>query len=290
MASYLDQFNYQIIKGGGQGMTPDESRQPGLTRVVFLHGLMGFGLNWRRIATNLGADCVSLLLDQRGHGKSFKPQSNYSPQDYAEDLELIRRELNWPSFILVGHSMGGRNALWYAHLFPDKVEKLLIEDIGPEAKPEAIAFYSDLIETIPTPFESKLKAKEWLLNDFLQTGYGRTGGQTLGHYLYANIIETESGLADWRFSRSAILESIEKGRAQDHWFVWENLSMPTLLVRGEHSRDLSAEVYQEMLDRQKLATGLVISNAGHWVHFDQADKFTQALIHLVHFDKVESKS
>jgi pimeloyl-ACP methyl ester carboxylesterase len=288
MTSYLSQFNYQIIKGGGTTLSLDESLDPNLTRLVFLHGLMGFGLNWRRIATHLPETCVSLVFDQRGHGKSLKPQSNYSPRDYAEDLELIRQEIGWPSFVLVGHSMGGRNALFYAHLYPEKVEKLVIEDIGPESKSDAISFYSSLINSIPTPFESKLKAKEWLLNDFNRTPFGKSGGQTLGQYLYTNIIETPEGLADWRFFKPGILESIQLGRAQDHWSIWESLTVPTLLIRGENSEDLSQSVYSEMLARQPRATGIVIQGAGHWVHFDRPQEFLEALIHFLNFDKVKS--
>jgi esterase len=282
MTSYLDQFNYQIITGDGTSLKKEQTHHSSYThRFVFLHGLMGFGLNWRQIASSLGPHCVSLLLDQRGHGKSFKPLHGYSPEDYSQDLENIRQELQWSHFILVGHSMGGRNALWYAHQFPQRVTKLVIEDIGPEAKPEAITYYSQLLESIPTPFPSKREAKEWLLNDFLRTPFGRRGGLTLGHYLYANMIETPSGQGDWRFSKKAILESIEKGRGQNHWSLWDELSMPILLVRGELSKDLSAEVYHEMLRRQPLCQGVVLEGAGHWAHFDRAQEFIDHMIRFV---------
>jgi len=288
MTSYLSQFNYQIIKGGGSPLDLKDSWNPNLTRLVFLHGLMGFGLNWKKIARLMPENCVSFLFDQRGHGKSIKPQGNYHPQDFAEDLELIRQDLGWDSFILVGHSMGGRNALWYAHLYPDRVEKLVIEDIGPEAKPQAIEFYSSLINSIPTPFGTKLLAKQWLLNDFIQTPYGRSGGQTLGQYLYANISEAANGSADWRFSKSAILESIQMGRAQDHWWVWDSLPMAILLIRGSQSQDLSQFTYEEMLRRQPQAKGVVIDDSGHWVHFDQPNEFVRCLVDFVSFDKVGS--
>jgi len=277
MTSYLNQFNYQIIQGGGNTIDVENSLDSNFIRVVFLHGLMGFGLNWRRIAIGLDKQFVSLLLDQRGHGKSIKPQSNYSPKDYAEDLEIICNELGWEKFCLVGHSMGGRNALMYAHLFPNRVSKLVIEDIGPEAKPDAITYYSGLIESIPTPFSSKLVAKQWLLNDFTKTSFGRSGGATLGQYLYANIIEAPDGKADWRFSKQAILETVEKGRAQDHWSEWESLTMPTLIIRGADSTDLSQPIFEEMLQRLPHAKGHVIKGARHWVHFDQPFEFIKVL-------------
>lgn len=290
MASYLSQFNYQFIRGGGQDLSPSDATNPQLRRWIFLHGLMGFGLNWRRIASSLGPQDISFIFDQRGHGKSLKPQSNFSADDYAEDLELIRQELGWDKFILVGHSMGARNALIYAHRFGSYVEKLIIEDIGPEAKPDAITYYTELLDSIPTPFTSKLAAKEWLLGPFLSTPYGRAGGATLGQYLYANLIELEDGRADWRFSKFAIIESVRQGRARDHWQAWEHLNMPTLLVRGEQSKDLTSSVYQEMLARQPLAKGYEVTGAGHWVHFDKAEDFIALLLNFVNFDKAEPRA
>ena len=284
MASYLSQFNYQFIRGNNKPTSDFDRDDTSLRRWVFLHGLMGFGLNWRRIAQSLEETDLALVFDQRGHGKSLKPQSQYSAQDYADDLELIRQELQWDSFILVGHSMGGRNAINYASRYPQYLQKLIIEDIGPEAKPEAIAYYRDLLNAIPTPFINKRLAKEWLLNEFLHTPWGRQGGSTLAQYLYANIIETESGQADWRFAKWAMIESIQQGRAQDHWEQWDSISIPTLIIRGAQSRDLSPEIYHQMLHRNSLAKGIELAEAGHWAHFEQPTAFIGALLSFVNFD------
>jgi pimeloyl-ACP methyl ester carboxylesterase len=53
--------------------------------------------------------------------------------------------------------------------------------------------------------------------------------------------------------------------------------MPTLWVRGAESRELSRENYEKVLATNPLVQGVEIPNAGHWVHADQADLFTQAL-------------
>ena len=92
--SYLNNFNYQIL---GQKANP---------KLVFLHGLMGFGSNWRTMARHFEERYEILLYDQRGHGRSFQP-AEYRLDDYADDLDKITAELGWTSFILVGHSLGG---------------------------------------------------------------------------------------------------------------------------------------------------------------------------------------
>lgn len=262
MSSYLSQFNYQILG-------PENGR-----RWVFLHGLMGYGLNWRSIAKGLEATEQVLIFDQRGHGKSFKPLTGYAPEDFADDLDLIVQELNWDKFILVGHSMGGRNALSYAHKFPEKIEKLIIEDIGPEGNPSAPDYYRWLLGLVPTPFVNKLRAKEFFMNEFKPLIKGKVENpDTLGQYFYSNIIEMPDGQADWRFSKEAILSAVLQGRAKDQWSELRSLPMDTLIVRGETSKELSHEVFVKMSVSNPRVSGVEIPNAGHWVHSDQPQLF-----------------
>lgn len=219
-----------------------------------------------------------LVYDQRGHGKSWKPLTGYAAEDYADDLYLITQELGWERFILVGHSMGGRNALQFASRFPEKVEKLIIEDIGPEGDPTAPDYYRWLLGLVPTPFENKLAAKEFFMNQFKPLVRGRTENpETLGQYLYSNILETPEGKADWRFSKEAMITTVVQGRAKDRWQELRNLPMPTLIIRGEQSKELSQDVYRQMLVSNPRIQGVEISNAGHWVHSDQPEEFLMAI-------------
>src|SRR4051812_15656878 len=115
----LSQFHHQI------------AGNPAGHKLVFLHGLMGSASNWRKITPAFENDYQILIYDQRGHGRSFKPISGYTPADFAGDLKNIIDELGWEKIHLVGHSMGGRNALEFAQLFPRRIDHLVIEDITP---------------------------------------------------------------------------------------------------------------------------------------------------------------
>jgi esterase len=279
--SYLEQFNYQLYG-------PENGR-----KWVFLHGLMGYGANWRRIvgslANNLATNLTNnlgpnpsaeriLTFDQRGHGRSMKPETGYASEDYADDLYRIAQELGWEKFILVGHSMGGRNALAFAHKYPAQVTKLVIEDIGPEPNMQAIDYYRKILGSVPTPFASKLAAKEFFLNEWPKTGVVHENILILGQYLYSNIEEKPDGSADWRFSKDAILASVIQGRAKNVWHELRTLTMPTLVIRGENSPELSHVEFQRMLAAGPQIEGVEIPNAGHWVHADQFEAFTRAIL------------
>jgi pimeloyl-ACP methyl ester carboxylesterase len=54
--------------------------------------------------------------------------------------------------------------------------------------------------------------------------------------------------------------------------------MPTLIVRGQYSEDLPRATFERMLQENPThAQGVEIADSGHWVHFDQPERFIQAL-------------
>jgi len=239
--------------------------------VIFLHGLFGFGANWRKVTPSFEKNYRVLLIDQRGHGRSVKPASgHYRPEDYASDLLLFYEEYGVKRAHIVGHSMGGRNALCFATTYPERVEKLVIEDIGPDARPEQVKKMRALLESVPVPFKSKLEAKTFLLNQFEDP--------RLGQYFYSNLAALENGQVTWIFDVEDMIETIKEGRSHDRWNEWFALQRPTLLVRGQDSDELDVETYQKMLHTSRVAQGVVIPHAGHWVHADQPEEFTQAVL------------
>lgn len=276
MSSYISNFNIDI-----RGLE-------GAPKLVFLHGLMGSWVNWRRIITAFEDRYQILSYDQRGHGKSFRPSlkgstsvqngtitthsnigTGYSPADYANDLFLILNELGWDRVNLVGHSMGGRNAIVFAAQHPDRVEKLVIEDIGLDGSEENISKMENILGRVPTPFHDKRMAKETILAAFED--------QVLAQYLYSNITEVSAGVYDWRFSREAILASVREGRSRDFWPEWKAIRSEGLLIRGDRSDELDQGTYERMLSANSNFRGVVVESAAHWVHFDQPDKFIQEL-------------
>ncbi|WP_374029285.1 alpha/beta fold hydrolase [Bdellovibrio bacteriovorus] len=244
---------------------------------IFVHGLMGYGQNWRRIVSGLEAFERCLVYDQRGHGRSFQPAEGYTPEDYAHDLKLIVDELGWNNFILVGHSMGGRNVLQFASQYPEYLSHLVIEDIGPENNPQAHEYYEYLLNLVPSPFPTREEAKRYFFEDFVKTAKTRENVQVMANYFYSNMVEQPNGTVDWRFSKKAIIDSVRLGRGQDRWEAIAQLKVPTLLVRGANSRELSRENYEKMLASNSMIKGVEIPGAGHWVHSDQPQAFIETL-------------
>lgn len=244
--------------------------------LVFLHGLMGSGVNWNRIAKAFDGEAQILTFDQRGHGRSFKPKSGYDPNDYAEDLKKIIDELGWDKINLVGHSMGGRNALTFAGKYPESVNQLVIEDISPSIKLSSIDSMKTLINSVPVPFTSKKAASEFFNSDFLNQFKDKKRGQAVAQFFNMNMIEKSSGAADWRFFKQGILDSLELGRRQDAWPIVSELEAETMFIYGDQSGELSDEDLTKLSELEHIKTRC-IKNSGHWVHFEQAEEFIKVL-------------
>lgn len=259
---YLDNFNYSILGSNSS------------QRVVFIHGLMAFSANWRKIANKIEDEFQCLIYDQRGHGKSFKPKTGYTPEIFAEDLNKITDELGWTYFNLVGHSMGARNAMVFANLYPQKVKTLTLEDVGPVGDPQAQDYYKRLFKAVSTPFKSRDQMKEFFSSQFSQLFKSTESPQILSLFLQSNIEEKENHLYDWKFSKENILEIIREGNTRDFWNETSSFKMPVLLIRGELSHVLKHDTFKKMLEVNPKITGIEILGAGHWVHYEKYEQFT----------------
>jgi len=262
---HLDNFQHQI------------SGHPSGPKLVFLHGLMGSAANWRRITPSFQADFHILTFDQRGHGRSFHPSSGYHPRDFASDLKQIMDELGWEQAILVGHSMGARNAMEFASQFAPRVKALVIEDISPQSSSTNIEGIEKLVELVDTPFASREAAKAFFDEEYPKRIAFNPQPKVVSQFFFTNIEKQEDGTHDWRFAKDPIFAALNEARFEDRWTAYKNLRMPVLIVRGETSVELTRETYQKMLQVLPGARGVEIAGAGHWVHFDQPEAFIAAL-------------
>jgi esterase len=264
--SYLKNFNYQLY---GSKKSP---------KLVFLHGLMGMGANWRKILSAFQDNFEVLVYDQRGHGRSFQPESGYGPMDYAEDLNKIISELGWEKITLVGHSMGGRASIAFAMNYAEKLNKLVIEDIPPQSGWDGAEKIINLVESVPVPFNDRQQARNFFKTSFMQGTADAASQKRLADFFYLNMDENKStGQMGWRFYKKAIVDSLNESRSISLWEGYKHICLPILLVRGEFSEDLTDENYEKMLSENPYTNGVVIKNSGHWVHAEQPKCFISVL-------------
>src|SRR2546429_17584 len=117
-----------LLDWGGEGRIP----------LLLLHGFTGHAHAWDTLSIALQQHFHVYALDQRGHGDS-DPADVYNAMAAFDDISGVIAELGLRSLVLVGLSMGGRNAIYFTSKRPDLVQKLVIVDIGPEISKRAAA-------------------------------------------------------------------------------------------------------------------------------------------------------
>lgn len=91
--------------------------------VVLLHG-WGQNIQMMDPLGKLLKNCRITILDLPGFGSSMEPSFAYNISDYASLLHEFLKELKIDDPILIGHSFGGRIAIYYASTYP--VSKLVL--------------------------------------------------------------------------------------------------------------------------------------------------------------------
>lgn len=98
--------------------------------LVLLHGLGADAQNWDEVALMLAERYHVFALDQRGHAESARP-GIYSFELMRDDLKALADALSLERFTLIGHSMGGTVSILFAEKWPERLERLVLEDTPP---------------------------------------------------------------------------------------------------------------------------------------------------------------
>lgn len=107
--------------------------KPGGTPVIILHGANYYdSADWIGIASALAHDREVVVRDARGFGQSgWSPSKSYDHEANCRDIEAVLNHLGWDKAVIMGHSMGGGQAIVFASRFAERTAGLVIVDHCP---------------------------------------------------------------------------------------------------------------------------------------------------------------
>ena len=252
-----------VLDWGGEGRTP----------LMLLHGFTGHAHAWDTLSIALQPHFHVYAMDQRGHGDS-DPADVYNPAVAFDDITGVLEQLGVPSTILVGLSMGGRNAIYLAAQRPALVKKLVTVDIGPVISTRASAAPAGPPE--PDTWESIEQAAQHLLrgNPYPGIHYYRWVAST-------SLKQRADGALVWKWH-----PSVKERRTQidyDWWAALRSIKCPALVLRGEHSPILDRDVAERMGKELPDGRFVEIPRAVHTLHEDNPDAVVAALRAFLEF-------
>jgi esterase len=243
--------------------------------ILFLHGGCLTAHTWDLVCLALRARYRCLALDQRGHGDSdWSASGEYTFDAQRGDVEAVADALGLDRFVLVGHSMGGANAISYAALHPERLAALVLVDVGPEFRREGAAAIRDFVTGVP---------RASTLEDFVERAVvfnPYRDRRLLRRSLLHNLRALPDGHWTWKYDPRLVgqLDVEEIGLWMHRlWDVVPRIHCPTLVVRGARSTtflDSDAARLARLLPDGRWRR---VENAGHNVQGDNPRGLAEAM-------------
>lgn len=240
----------------------------GKTPLFILHGIFGMLDNWHNIARQLSEHYTVYTIDARNHGQS--PHSDEMGYDVmTEDVIELANDLQIDSFILMGHSMGGKTAMWLANHYPHRVSKLIVVDIAPKTYKPGHHQYFKAFEEINWSVMTNRKEIDEALS-----AYEDNVGVRL--FLAKNIDRLETGGFMVKCNVSALKQAYEE--IIGPLTFSKTYTGEVLFILGAKSNYLKEEDKPYINTWFPLSQYVYIEGAGHWVHADNPKDFYEALM------------
>jgi len=227
--------------------------------ILILHGWNGSSDSWRKIIEILEIKFKVVCPDFPGFGKTKPPKIPWNLDNFVDWLKEFTEKLDLKNFFLLGHSFGGRVAIKFSILYPEKVKKLILVSsagIKPEwGLKEKIIFQ---ISKIGNAIFSK--------NHFLRFKEG-----------VRNLFYKLAMIKDYSKAKGVMRETMKKIVEEDLLPELPKIQSETLIVWGEKDRIIPlkyAFVFKEKIKNSKLE---ILPKIGHSPHLEDPEKLAEVL-------------
>ena len=243
---------------------------PGRPVLCFLHGGSAHAHWFDRVTPSFVDRFHVIALDQRGHGESdWATPPAYATENFAADLLGVFDTLGWRQVGLIGHSMGGHNAMSFAAWYPDRVSALVIVDSRPAIPVERLDRLRTRGHLTLRPYptlEAAVRSFRLLPRETV------ADPALLAHLGEAGVVERD-GQWFYRFDPAS------NGSRQpvDAWTLVDRITAPTLIVRGELSPNLPREVIDRLREAIRGAAVAEVSGSYHHLVLDNPAEFVRVL-------------
>jgi len=232
--------------------------------ILILHGWGGSSDSWLKVQEILAKAGFKVICpDFPGFGKSKTPFETWGAKEYANFVLNLTKILELQKFFLLGHSFGGRVAIKFSVLYPEKIKSLILCDsAGIKQKwglGEKLIFQiSKLGNAIftPTPLKRfKDKAKNLFYLFLRHRDYAKADGMMR------------------KILKKVITEDLLDDLPQ--------IKTRTLIIWGESDKLVPVKyvhIFKEKIENSELK---ILPKIGHSPHLEVPEKLTEIIINFL---------
>ncbi len=227
------------------------------TPVVCLHGITANAYVFEPIIALLADSFRVISIDQRGHGRSGRPE-DYAAEDFADDIAALVHHLRLEPVFLLGHSLGARNALVAANRHPDLVRGVVAVDFTPFIEPAVL----DALECRVNDGDRVFADRKEIFS-YLSRRYPHTPADAITRRTIHGYGEVEGGYRPLADSRAMSI-TVQGLRANLEDAV-KNIKQRALLVRGAKSKLVSPAAWTKTCRLRPDLEAVEVADADHYV-------------------------
>jgi pimeloyl-ACP methyl ester carboxylesterase len=243
--------------------------------LLFLHGGCLTAHTWNLVCLALRPDYHCLAVDQRGHGDSeWSPILDYGPEAHARDIGGLIDQLGPHNPVLIGHSLGGLNAMTYAARAADQLAGIVMVDVGPDVQDGGVRRVADFVMTQPAGGS---------VEDFVERARAfnpRRDPRLLRYSLLHNLRQLPDGTWTWKYDRRGLSAEYFESTRRNLKQLREGMhaiTCPVLVIRGADSdgfSDAQAAAFAAALPDGRWDK---VENAGHTIQGDNPRGLVEVL-------------
>jgi len=272
IAKYQERYTDEFATVNGVRLHYTDWNPEGGRPILLVHGLSANCHTWDPIAYALCEQRRVICLDLRGHGQSGWAESGYHVSSFASDIAGLVDQLGLAPFDYVGHSLGAQVGITYAGAYPDGLEHLLMNDLGPEMPPSgAMATRQSIARPDVKGFRDEAEAREY----FRQVN---PGWQEVFYHLHARYQTRRNWAGKLVFCADPelfwLMGSAGRGEVPYMWEMAGKVVAPALLIRCVESNTMSPEIVDRMRAVMPSLTVATVSASHHFPR-EQPERFVQ---------------
>lgn len=229
--------------------------------LIILHGFFASSRNWRQMAKKFSDDFHVYVLDIRNHGLSpHDVEMDYPVM--AEDLNSFMDEHDIATTNLLGHSMGGKVAMWFALNYPQRIQNLVVADISPVRYEHNFDKTINALKQLPLDkIANRRQADDFLSDEIAEFSYRQ--------FLLQNL-QLQDGRYSWRVNLDIFHQTADNIVGFPDLDSVAKFNKTAFFIMGGVSVYTNKEaIYRAFPD----ARITVLEKSNHWLHVDNPDGF-----------------
>ncbi|MDQ2691240.1 MAG: alpha/beta hydrolase [Chloroflexota bacterium] len=258
--------------------------------ILFIHGTAAWSGLWRETMTPLAeADYRCIAIDIPPFGFSERPATpSYGNRDQARRIVALMDSLGIERGILLGHSFGGGATVETALMIPDRVEALILLDVGglnlntlsPERGPSAAEIFLGtpavrnpiLATTATNPLFTRT-----LLSSMILDPTDATDEKI--EILQAPLVleDATDTLGDWL----QYVLTVQEASLTSDPASYDRLTMPALIVWGDSDKVIPIEEGQYLNRLVPHAEFVVMQGVNHIPHVEDLDTLIEVVLRFL---------